>query len=371
MATKVGEFFVELAVDAASGNLSVKQLVGALGELDVASVGTVGVISKVADTLVKMAMAATQTAVELTGLAEVTGAEPKLVQQWEKAAERVLHHSGTITKAIRAVNEMNKGLSIGQAPPAALTGILGLSPYRTNAEGKTVTKDALEYLKELAAPGSTYRTRGREVQQAGLNALFPGAGEDIYRILNAMIAGKFHPEEIRGMDNQTVKDLNRVDEDRIKIGQQMTDIFQQIITHGGDVANALEAVSKGLTALSAFLEENKKHSYTTDVKNIRAGLGDPAVAADLSKKAALFYLNSLLPVGPVIDALMEKRAGRSVAEPRVNLPAGAGAGGELRGKLDISLTTDGKPRGNKTAFVDRTATSRDFWSVTDQLGNTP
>lgn len=353
MAKKVGEFFIEMLVDAASGNLSVKQLIGALGELDVASVGTVGIISKVTETLWGMAKAATNTAVELSALQDITGVDPKIVQQWDKAAERVTHHAGSIVKAIQSVHEIQKRLATGEGPPAALTGILGLSPYKVDAAGKQSVKDAMDLMKEMAAPGSTYRTRSRDVQQSALGQVFGGGAEDIYRVLEQMIAGKFHPSAVGGMDDKQVKSLNRVDVDRIKVGQELTDIFQHLLVSGDGVAGMLERLGTQLERVDKWLESKQGKQ---SVVNAEAAFG------------AFFNPRNYNPL-----TLGEDLAKRALGQP-VGIPARPQAPlqlHDLKGRLEIDLRQNGKSLGTKTTFVDRAGTMRDFWGVTDTLGLTP
>jgi hypothetical protein len=357
MAVKVGEFFLEMLVDAASGNLSVRQLIGSLGELDVASATSVGIIGKIADTLWNLTKAAVGTAVEVSALADITGVDPKLAQQWDKAAERVVHHAGSIVKAIQAVHEIQKRIATGEGPPAALTGILGLSPYKIDAQGKAQVKDAMDLMREMAATGSTYRSRSRDVQQNALGQVFGSSGEDMYRVIEQMIAGKFHPEKISVLNDGQVGALNKVDADWIAVKQDVIGIFDKFLLAGNDVDKILSGARALLEDVNHWLDKHKDHSYVADVQNIKKAW-KPDTALDLldmisGRNSALYRLGS---------------ANLS----RVRVPEKPDLGvGELRGKLDIDLRSNGKPLGTKTTYVDRAGTMRDFWQVTDQLGLSP
>lgn len=358
MATKVGEFFVEMLVDAASGELSVRQLVSGFGELNAVGAGSIGILGKIGETLWGLAKAATGMAVEMAGLQDVTGVDPQLAQQWDKAAERVVHHAGSIVAAIKAVHQIQKDVATGQSPPAALGGLLGLSPYKVDAQGKQTVKDAMDFMREMAAPGSTYRTRSRDVQQQALGQVFGGAGEDMFRVLEQMIAGKFHPEQISVLNNGQVGALNKVDADWITVKQDVVGIFDKFLLAGNDFDKILTGLHQILGYVDGWMDKHKDHSYVQDVKDIKTAW-KPGTALDLldmlsGRSSMLARMGALLP------------------RPPAHVPAANALGvGDLRGKLDISLTSNGKSLGTKTTYVDRAGTMRDFWQVTDQLGLTP
>lgn len=253
MSGKVGSFFIDLVVDAATGNLSVKQLVAGLGELQVASVGTVGVIEKISEKIWDMGKAAVGTAVDMARLHALTGIDPKIAQQWDKAAEEVTHHSGSIIRAISAVNDMNMRLDT-EGTPDAITGVFQTNPWKRDKAGKQIPKDAIDYLKEFAAPGSTYRSRDELTQQRNLPSIFKSAGEDMFLVIKELIANKMHPEQISVLENKQIADLNHVDSDWIKVKQDVVGIFDKFLTVGGVVDNILHGADVLLKFIEKFID---------------------------------------------------------------------------------------------------------------------
>ena len=352
MSKKVGELFVELVVDAASGNLSVRQMVGALGELDVASAASVGILGKVGETLYDMAKAATDTAVELTALHDLTGADPKIVQQWDKAAAGIVGSAGVIVKAITSVNEIQKRLASGQGAPAALTGLLGLTAYKVDANGKETLKDAMELMRDMAKPGSLYRSRSRLVQEAGLQELFGGNADNVYRIIQSMIAGKFHPENEPGMNNRQVRDLNQVRMKEIEVGQKLTGIFQDLLLGGGQFAKVLDSLSQKLEVIDKWLQSKEGQQLFTStgtvVSQFFKSWGDPRA------------------FGRNMFNILEKPVETHAIAPSLNLRVD-----DLKGVLDINLKHNGVPIATKRTFLDRKTTNRDVFDATLTQGLTP
>lgn len=360
MGVKVGEFFIDLAVDAASGNLSVKQLVGALGELDVASVAGVGMLTKVTETLWGMAKAATESAVQLTQLYGLTGVDIKFVQQWEKAAERINIVPGTISKSVKAVNDMMGAISANKmGVPGELSGILGILPDKLDAQGNRIKKTFGDIMKELADPKSRYwALPSDQVRQQILGGALPGTDRDaLFLILKEMRAGKWHPELITGMNKGQVKELTDLDRQWIGVKQQLVDVFQQFLTAGGAVSEILSGARDLLVAVKELLE-------MPQVKKLLHA-GGQVVSNVVS--------------GRIIGQLMGEQAGTSSEDAwaeamsnrlRLATAGNAPAGGDLRGKLDINLFgPKGEHLGQKEAWLNRKVSNADTERVSVNIGN--
>ena len=113
MAIKVGEFFVDLVVDAASGNLSVRNLITTLGELEVTSLGSSIGIAKVANAFADLAGRSIDAATELSILAELTGKPTSELQQWQKAFELMLVPASAVGSAVRGVQSAMRDINVG------------------------------------------------------------------------------------------------------------------------------------------------------------------------------------------------------------------------------------------------------------------
>ena len=345
MAGKVGSFFIDLVVDAASGNLSVKQLVAGLGELQVTSVATAGNLSKIAETLWNLAKAATQTAVDLTSLSATTGVDPTKLHQWDLAAERITKVKGVIVGAVESIHQMNKGIESGTVP-AVLGGRLGTSQYK--ADGATL-KQAPDYISEFAAKGSQYRKLTPIQQQADLSQIFGSNAGSVFRFIDAMSRGKAGIETMTGMDKAQAAGLDAVAGKRIETGHLMDNIFRQLLTSGGEAAGALGTLNKGLEATSKGLDTK----YGKAAVGIAARVIIDSVTMRMFKPAQA--LKNILP--------------QLLSQP-VRVPQVPGAPANQKARVAIDLKVNGVPVGTKEVPLDGVNTG-DLWRVDMQGNNTP
>lgn len=362
MATKVGEFFINLAVDAASGNLSVNELVSSLGKLDVVSAGTVGVLGKITSTLWGMAKAATGTAVEMSVLNDITGVNPKMVQQWEKAAQRINVQAGSIVSAVRGVNDMMGSIAARKSsPPSELTGWLGITPQKgLDAQGRPVMKSFFDLISEVAKPTNRYWSFTPQVQQQLLGGAFPGAdSKDMFRILNEMRAGKFRPQDISVLENKQVKELTDVSRKNTEVGQQMIGIFDKLILGGGALATVLDSVSAKLDVIDKWLASKTGGE-------VLGAVG--ASAGSIIRNATLNPLKGFGVAGMGVDygqLLGETFIGKM---PRSTSPVIKMD--DWNGKLNINIAgAGGQNLGNKTIFLGKKVTNSDVEQVTINAGN--
>lgn len=355
MAVKVGEFFINLAVDAASGNLSVNELISALGKLDVVSVGTVGVLSKITSTLVQMGQQATATAVEMSVLQDITGVNPKTVQQWENAARRINIQAGSIVNAVRGVNDMMGSIAARKAsPPAELTGWLGITPQKgLDAQGRPVMKTFFDLITEIANPKNRYWSFTDQVKQQLLGGAFPGAdSKDIFRVLNEMRAGRFRPQDISVLENKQVKELTDVNRKQTEIGQQMVGIFDKLILGGSALATVLDAVSAKLEVLDKWLASKQGNQVLSAVGasggSLIRNLGNPFA---IGREFGEFAGEKLFGAAPKQTPAVIKMD-------------------DWNGRLNINIAGQGgQSLGNKTIFLGKKVTNSDVEQVTINAGN--
>ena len=356
MSVKVGTFFIDLAVDASSGNLSVKQLVGALGELDVASVASVTVISKISETLWGMARAATGTAVEMSVLKDITDVDPKIAQQWEKAAVRMNMSTGTMIRAIMSVHEMNRKIAAGEGTPAVISKLFGMDPTKVDAKGKRGLKDAMDYIREMASDESIYQQRGKLIQQTGLEQIFGGAGKDVFRMIAGLRSGEFKPSEISVLENEQVEKLTGLRKQEIEISQKMTGIFQKFLTGGDRFAKVLDLISGKLEDIDKWLA-SKQGGKTLNIlgKEIMAPLKYNFNLWEMGKATGKYIGEQLLPRPPLIPSDVS------------NLQMGHNG---LRGLININWNVNGKKVGETQVELDGSGVKGSFWDATEAMGNT-
>lgn len=364
MGKKVGEFFIEMLVDAASGNLSVRQLVAGLGELSVGSVGAVGSVAKITDSLWGMAKAATGTAIELSELHDITGVDPGVAEKWELAAQRINVSGSSIVGAIKGVNAMMGAVAAHKsAAPMELTSWLGILPQKgTDPKGNPVMKNFFDIMGEIAKPGSQYwKLPSDAVRQQILGGAFPGAkSDDLFRILNEMRAGKWKPGAMEGLSGKQRKDLVDIDKEWTETKQQVVDLFDHFLLAGDAVAEILKGANELLVAVKAVLDtpsvQKALHSVGAEVRGLLNG-------TTLANAGFSIYSQG---AGGVADWAMGSRMG--ALDTQIALAAALKkdpTGGH--GKLDITITD---PRGNrKETFLKLSPTNAHVEHVTVNAGN--
>lgn len=359
MANKVGEFFISIAVDAATGNLSVRQLVGVLGELNVASVASVGVLGKIAEGLTGITESAMAAADQLSTLQDVTGADPKIVQQWDKAAERIVHHSGVIIGAVKNVNEwMGKvALHTGNAP-SELTGFLGILPYkRIDSSGNMVTKTAIDLIQEISRNGR-YWSMQEQAKQQLLGGIFGSSKDDVYRVLKQIHAGTFHPEQISGLSDKQVHDMNTVEGTWTGIKQTATDIAQTFMIAGGAIEKVLEGVKDTLQWWDKLVHSDRFQKVMDYVG------GSLQSAVSPGEKGSGYYDEA------TVSRLDQRLSARALANKHRLDRETAAATGPLKGEVDVTIRDPkGNQLGKKKAFIERGVTNREVDQASINQGN--
>lgn len=87
--TTIGEFAINLFVDAGKGELTIGNLVKSMGELEVASVGEIAVLATLANKLLSITMHTIAGSEALLNYTSITGASAETLQRWASAATHV------------------------------------------------------------------------------------------------------------------------------------------------------------------------------------------------------------------------------------------------------------------------------------------
>lgn len=102
---KIGEFFIDLVVDTASGELTVGNLVTKMGELEVASVGTLGVLIELSEKLASFTDTAIKSSLGLKDYTTLTGDNSMELQKWVRVAEHVQVSGEAVTSTFKSLRE--------------------------------------------------------------------------------------------------------------------------------------------------------------------------------------------------------------------------------------------------------------------------
>ena len=122
---KLGEFFVQLGVDADS--MSVKDFVSAIGDLDLTAAGAVAALVEVGRKLADMTGEAMRAAAGYRIFTAETGLSAQELQRWQLAAERVNVSADAVASSITAVQRNLAEIRMGRGNISPFQ-LLGIDP---------------------------------------------------------------------------------------------------------------------------------------------------------------------------------------------------------------------------------------------------
>ena len=264
MGTKVGEFFIDMVVDAASGELSVRKLVGALGDLEVAALGETWGAAKIAQKFADMAENAMTAAHAFTMFTATTDISWQKLQQWQIALRNVTKPE-EVTAAFNSVLKAGADMELfGKVnmPMLNLHGFNAIDPEKSKASGRLVMKDFEGIMNEFLK-NTDFWSKGAGVQQQMLAAF--NLGPDMLASLKEMRKPGWnaHFKEAAGLgiteaQRAGMEELRRklIDAGRLamKVGTNMLIGF-------GLAGKVVDEISKGLKAIEKF-QEGKKNLGT-------------------------------------------------------------------------------------------------------------
>lgn len=143
----IGEFFVSLTVDAASGELTVSNLVSAMGNLEVATVAEIGALFSMGIALARIIDQAVELSLGFSQFAMHTGLSTQELQKWQRVAEQSHASANEVTQSVENLTKKLANLAVG-IPDAALGAFqqLGVSPFDPITKK---AKNAFQVLEEV------------------------------------------------------------------------------------------------------------------------------------------------------------------------------------------------------------------------------
>lgn len=174
--TTVGEFVLSLTVDAAKGEITLGNLITRMGALEVASIGEVAVLFKLAQALNSITQNAINTALNIRDVALATGMSTEHLQKWESAAT---HTRGGIKALDDAMVHAHQ--AIWNMTHIPLTGGSDLIQLKNLFPGLDITglkeKEPEVLLQRLRKVIAQSKLEGEDVQARLEKAGFGGIGE--------------------------------------------------------------------------------------------------------------------------------------------------------------------------------------------------
>jgi len=264
VATKVGECIVDIVVDAASGNLSVRQLIVAIGDLQASALGGMVGISKIAGALGTLAEHSMATAASLSDLSGVTEVSPEKLQRWGLAFESMRIPSAALGQGIRGVQKAMADVGKGKVPGVFFD--LGISPL-DKYTGKQ--KDFFKLLNEMANNKTFWKAYGLGPGQRREWLAQLGMTEDMLRVMKEMKAGKFEGRlgEQLGLTPEEIIRFENAETTMRKIQQMASRIGLDFVGGAGGLADWLNDALAVMGWIDEKILESRKENEKRD-KNV-------------------------------------------------------------------------------------------------------
>lgn len=284
MGIKVGEFFVDMVVDAASGNLSVRQLIGAMGELEVKSLGGAYGLTKIAEKIMELARGAMTASTNLLNFKTLTGTDTKWVQSWDAAAEQLGIQSGSIQQSIRRVQDTLAPVAIGAASEPALLRALGIPSYKgVDANNNRIMKSYKELMYEISG-SKEFWEMPRATRLMLMSPMFSDAD---YIIMDDMRKGLFSKRQQAPMlDDKQIAYFRELDALGASIKKTFQSIFTKFLFDGQFLMNYFRDFEYILRTVRESMDT------VTGSAAIKSAQSLPYIAGD--------YIENILKEGPLM-----------------------------------------------------------------------
>lgn len=329
---KIGEFVIDLFVDAAKGELTIGNLVKSMGDLQVASVGEIAILTALADRLVAVTQASMKSAFGFEEYAASTGASTDALQKWQAAAKMVGISNEDVASSLGMISQGLAGLPYGkQTPLLNLLHPLGI----TLDELKSYTP---EKLLERVRESPAFKKMGEAEQRLILSEAGLARMQRVLMKGEHGVSDKEFAQFIRDagvMSKRDIAEFGKMHKDFLTIEALATRIGRTVATwFSGPTITFLEKQISAMREIADFIESKEE-------KEDKRGIGE---------KTKDFWLNQFPDIirsareGAVIEAgkmRFDPRAlgphddlfrDMSPVPPIGTLPAGAG-----QKKADVTM----------------------------------
>lgn len=126
---KIGEFFIDLVVDAGKSEMTINGLISSIGELEAATVGELGVLFELAKGLGQLAEVSIKDAMSLLHLTSTTNESAEAFEHWKIVAAATGVEGEKVTSAMKKIDDQIVGMKSGtirNSPLMQLANRLGI-----------------------------------------------------------------------------------------------------------------------------------------------------------------------------------------------------------------------------------------------------
>lgn len=263
---KIGEFVIDLFVDAAKGELTIGNLVKSMGDLEVASVGEIAILTALADKLVEITQASMKSAVGFEEYAASTGASTDALQRWQAAGKMVGISNEAVADSLGMISQGLAGLPYGKA-----TQLLNLMKPLDISLGE-LKSSTPEKLLERIRNSPLFQRMGEAEQRLVLGEAGLAKMQRVLMKGEHGVSDKEFAQFIRDagtMSKGDIKQFERMHKDFLAIEALSTRIGQIVATwFSGSTIQFLEKEIDALRTIADYLEENKKKGKTLDMPRL-------------------------------------------------------------------------------------------------------
>lgn len=147
---KLGEFFVELLVDAGKGSLTVRDLIGKFGDLDAVSASVVGGLGVMGEKFAELADRAFEAAAGFEAFSSQSGLSAQELQKWQIVAEQANVSAGAVANSVMSLQKQLAEIRLGRGNIAPFQ-MLGISSQQSAFGVLTQLRDRLRGMDRATA----------------------------------------------------------------------------------------------------------------------------------------------------------------------------------------------------------------------------
>ncbi len=169
--TGIGEFFVSLTVDAASGALTVGNLVSQFGALEIATVAEIGVLWELGVQLANVVDQGMKMSLGFEQFTMHTGLSAQALQKWQIVAQQSHASAQDVTSSLENITKGLALIGIGQDTPLLKTlQLLSISARDAHGDLKNADQIMTEIRHRLGVATPNVSTQELALSWAGINA---------------------------------------------------------------------------------------------------------------------------------------------------------------------------------------------------------
>jgi hypothetical protein len=311
---KLGEFFIDLIVDTAKGELTVGNLVSRMGELEVASVGALGILVELSEKLAGFTDTAIKMSLGLKDISTLTDVNTQDFQKWVRVAEHMQVSGEAVTSTVKSLSASIAEMKLtGKGNLLPLAQILGI-----DLRGKDVFQILDSIRRSAKFQGYSNAEKTQLLSKVGIDPMLAR----VFELSN---------KQFETIGNQFAGMSKKGQKDFFEMSQLLTDIHhaaQQIVIDiaewdAGPLLKSLRLIMTALNDIQKWFDNHQKNE--TLRAKIRKELGTPTMGEEFKKPWAEIFRYMWNPYKDVHTMTEAELLGRSVerAIPQTVLPTPA------------------------------------------------